>query len=66
MCFILSDLRWYGSVTCYMEIILKMHRKMSNEKITRRQKSFPMFFFVFYSLWIASTFKPHNFLIHFK
>ncbi len=66
MCFILSDLKCYGSVPCYMEIIFEVQRKMSNKKITRRKKKLSNVFFVFYFHWTASTFKPHNFLIHFK
>ncbi len=61
----LSDLKCYGSVTCYMEIIFEVQRKISNKKITRRKKVFQCFFF-FILFGPTSTFKPHNFLIHFK
>jgi len=50
-----------------LEIIFEVQRKMSNEKITRREISFPIYktrFFFF--LGTPPTFKPHNFLISYS
>jgi hypothetical protein len=47
-----------------LEIIFKVQRKRSNEKITRKRKSFlTCKTFVFSNLWTPLTFKLHNFLI---
>jgi hypothetical protein len=49
-----------------LEIIFKVQRKWSNEKITRKKKklfNLQNVFFKKNSLWIPLTFKPHNFLI---
>jgi hypothetical protein len=50
-----------------LEIIFEVQRKMNNEKITRKEISFPIYK-TFFFLWTPPTFKPHNFLIliHFK
>ncbi len=52
MCFILSDLKYYGNVTSNIEIIFEVQRKMSNEKITRKEINFPTYktccFILFY------------------
>jgi hypothetical protein len=51
-----------------LEITFEVQRKMSNKKITRKKKkAFQLIvFFFFSSLWSPPTFKPCNFLIHFK
>jgi hypothetical protein len=47
-----------------------MQRKMSNDKITKREISFPTskthFFSFFFSIQTPPTFKPHNFLISYS
>ncbi len=53
MCFILSDLKCYGKLPQVLEFIFEMQRKMSNEKIVRKEISFPTYktcFFSFFSL----------------
>jgi hypothetical protein len=53
-----------------LEIIFEVQRKMSNEKIIRREINFltykTRFFPFFFSLWTLLTFKPHNFLISYS
>ncbi len=66
MCFILSDLKCYGSITSSLEINFEVQRKRSFEKIIRKNK-FPTYKTFFFSL-----FGPFLnliiflFLIHFK
>ncbi len=53
-----------GVLPQVLEIIFEVHKKMNNEKITRRKISFPTyktFFFPFFSFWTSPTFKLHNF-----
>jgi hypothetical protein len=52
-----------GTLPQVLEIIFEVQRKMNNEKITRRERSFKLTKHVFFSLWTPPTFKPHNFLI---
>jgi hypothetical protein len=52
-----------------LEIIFQVQRKMSNEKITRREINFQLtkqVFFPFFFLWTPPTFKPHYFLISYS
>jgi hypothetical protein len=55
-----------GALPQALEIIFEVKKKRSNEKIARREISFPTykmwFFFLFFSLDL-STFKAYNFLI---
>jgi hypothetical protein len=50
------------------EIIFEVQRKRSNERIkTTKNKLFSLQNTIFFPyLWTPPTFKPHNFLIHFK
>jgi hypothetical protein len=51
-----------------LEIIFEVQRKMNNEKIIRKKKSFPTYktcFFSFSSFWTPPTFKPHKFIFLF-
>jgi hypothetical protein len=43
MSFILNDLKCYGNVTSSLEFIFEVQRKMSNEKITRKEMNFPTY-----------------------
>jgi hypothetical protein len=55
-----------GTLPQVLEIIFEVQRKMSNEKITRRERSFKLtkhFYFFSLSLWTPPTFRSHNFLI---
>jgi len=63
-----------GTLPQAFNIIFELQRKRNNEKITRREISFPtyktyiyiiLFYFIF-PFWTSPTFKSHNFLIHFK
>jgi len=49
-----------------LEIIFEMQRKMNNEKVTRREISFPTYKTFFFPLWTLPIFKPHNFLISYS
>jgi len=55
-----------------LEIIFEMQRKMSNEKITRREINFPTYKIYFFNLFFSldpsyfQTSKFLKFLIHFK
>jgi hypothetical protein len=58
-----------GTLLRVLEIIFKVQRKMSNEKITRREINFPIYktrFLSIFFLWTPPTFKPHNFLISYS
>jgi len=61
VCFILSDLKCYGSaISSFIN-----HLWSANEKITRRIINFPTFTkcdFFSSSFWTLPTFKPHNLL----
>jgi hypothetical protein len=57
-----------GALPQGSEIIFEVQRKMSNEKITRKEISFSTYktpFFSFF-LWTHPTFKSHNFLISYS
>jgi hypothetical protein len=64
MCFILSDLKCYGSP----EIIFKMQRKRCNEKEKEEKKAFRFTkpFFFFGESFLLSNLIIFLFLIHFK
>jgi hypothetical protein len=49
-----------------LENIFEIQRKMSNEKITRKKKTFQLTKKTFFFLWIPPIFKPHNFLISYS
>jgi hypothetical protein len=54
-------------LTQVLEIIFEVQRNMNNEKITRRETSFPNYktwFFFFW--WMPPIFKPQNFLISYS
>jgi len=54
-----------GALPQVLEIIFEVQRKMSNEKITRKEINFPPYKFIFFHflpLWTPPTFKPCNFL----
>jgi hypothetical protein len=58
-----------GALPQALEIIFEVQGKRSNEKITRKKKSFPTYkthFFLFYFLLTPPTFKPHNFHVSFS
>jgi hypothetical protein len=58
-----------GALPQALKIIFEMQRKKSNEKITRRNKSFPTYKMcacVFFFLWTPFIFKSHNFLNSFS
>jgi len=57
-----------GTLLQVLEMILEMQRKMSNGKITRRDKiSNLQSTFIFFSFpWTPPSFKPHNFLISYS
>jgi len=58
-----------GTLPQVLEIIFEVQRKMSNEKIARREISFPTykcFLFHLFFLWTPPTFKPHNILISYS
>jgi hypothetical protein len=57
-----------GMLPQILEIIFEVQRKMSNEKITRREISFPTYktHFYFYFFGTPPTFKPNNFLISYS
>jgi hypothetical protein len=54
-----------GVLPQVLEIFFEVRRKMNNEKITRREISFPTYKTHFF-LWTPPTFKPHNFLISYS
>ncbi len=70
MCFFLKNVM--GVLPQALEIIFEMQRKMSNEKITRKEISFPTyktifsFFFLFFRAYLISNLRTFLFLIHFK
>ncbi len=70
MCFFLKNVM--GVLPQALEIIFEMQRKMSNEKITRREIIFPTyktifsFFFLFFRLLLISNLRTFLLLIHFK
>jgi len=49
----------------FIEIIFEVQSKMNNEKITRREISFPTYKTCFF-LWTPPTFKPHDFPIFYS
>ncbi len=63
MCFILNGIKCYGTLPQTFKIIFEVQRKMSNEKITKREISFPTYKTCFSPFWTPLTFKPHNFFI---
>ncbi len=76
MCFNLSDLKCYESnvmkvLLQVLEIIFKVQRKMSNEKIIRREINFPTYntcFFFFRPLLLLNliTFLFYSFLKRYR
>jgi hypothetical protein len=53
-----------GTLLQVLEIIFEVQRKMSSEKITRKEINFSTyktFFFSICFLWTPPNFKPHNF-----
>jgi hypothetical protein len=59
MCFILNDLKCYGNTTLSLEIIFEVQKKRSNEKIIRREISFPTYKTHFSTFF--SSLNPSNF-----
>jgi hypothetical protein len=57
-----------GTLTQVLEIIFEVQKKLNNEKITRREISFPTYKTCFKkkTFWTPPTFKPHNFLIFYS
>jgi hypothetical protein len=57
-----------GFLLQVLEIIFEVQRKMSNEKITRKEINFPTYktYSIFFPLWTFPTFKLHNFLISYS
>ncbi len=57
-----------GVLLQVLEIIFEVQRKMSNEKITRREINFPTYktYSIFFPLWTFPTFKFHNFFISYS
>jgi hypothetical protein len=49
-----------------LETIFEVQRKMSNEKITRREITFPTYETHFFFLWTPPIFNPHNFFIFYS
>jgi hypothetical protein len=49
-----------------LEIIFQVQRKMINEKISRKKKTFQLTKGVLFSFWTPPTFKPHNFHISYS
>jgi hypothetical protein len=54
-----------GLLPQVLEIIFEVQRKMSGEKITRREINFPTYK-TFFFLWTSPIFKPNNFLISYS
>jgi hypothetical protein len=54
-----------GAQLQVLKIIFEVQRKMSNEKITRREVNFPNYKTCF-CFWTSPIFKPHNFLISYS
>jgi hypothetical protein len=54
-----------GVLPQVLEIVFEAQRKRIIEKLTQNKLSNIQnaFFYLFLSLWIPPTFKPHNFLI---
>jgi len=70
MCFIMSDLKCYGSGTQAVEIMFEMKRKKSNEKIIIRKVSFSIYKLFFFSFLLfgpllLSKLLTFSFLVHF-
>jgi hypothetical protein len=58
-----------GTLLQVLEIIFEVQNKRNNEKIIRREISFPIYkthFFPFFCLLTPPTCKPHNFLISYS
>jgi len=59
-----------GALPQALEIIFEVQRERSNEKNSKKKKSFSThkmcFFFFFSSLWTSPIFKASNFLISFS
>ncbi len=49
-----------------LKIIFEVQRKMNNQKITIKERSFPTYKTRFFPPWTPPTFKPHNFLISYS
>ncbi len=52
-----------GALPQAQEIVFKVQKKMSNEKIAKKKISFPTHTDAFFSFWTPPTFKASNFLI---
>jgi len=55
-----------GTLLQVLKIIFEVHKKMNNEKITRKEIIFPTYKTRFSFLWTLHIFKPRNFLIFYS